>query len=604
MPDYVTKTHFLGRENVTTLLTRIDNKATVLGNKLDLAFNRGSASAGRFKSVVSGILTTKLLSQGTAKLAAGVGAVATEYVTFDDAITAASAKFKDIDVNTDAGRKKMDALRLAARKAGAETEFSAGQGAQAIDFLAMAGFNAEQSMAALPGVTELATVANVDLARSTDIASDSLGAFNLMSEDSATLGKNFARMNDVMSMTMSRTNTGIEDLFESIKKGAPAFTAAGQSLETFNTMAGIMANSGVKGAESGTQLRNVMLQLAKPTDEAQKTLDMLGVRTADARGNFRDAVDILEDVERGLQGMGTEQKSAALATIFGARSVTGINILLATGTQKIRDFRGELYKSAGTTKEMAAIMRSSLGNQIKSLQSAAIELGFKLFSAFHDKGVSAIVMFTDKVRAFDPQPIITGIGTALKLFTGLWNVITFLSPAIQLVIIGLISYGIVTKSIAAIGAIKHFFMLTKAIRGAAAAQGLLNLVMNANPIFLITTGVTLLIFSLIKLVKHWDKVKGFFGKVGRFFGMGGGKREVPDLGTAATGKPEFLSEETMPVTTTEQISPNARQAEAVVGSNIQFAGRLDIAGAPPGSTIKSKTVGAPPIEMAFLGINP
>jgi TP901 family phage tail tape measure protein len=599
MPTYAVSTEFAARDRISAVLTQMDKRAKITGRSLKSSFDKGSAAAARFQSVTKDILKAQALVKGAQLVKEGVRAVTTEYVGFDDAITAASAKFKDINLNTEAGRAKMDALRKSARKAGADTEFSATQGAQAIDFFAMAGFNAAQSMAMLPGATDLATIANVDLARSTDIASDSLGAFGLMTKDTVQLEKNFTRQNDVMAMTMSRTNTGLEDLFESIKKGAPAFTAAGQRMETFNAMAGIMANSGVKGAESGTQLRNVMLKLAKPTDEAQKTLDMLGVRTQDAQGNFRDVIDILADFELGLQGMGTKQKSAALATVFGARSVTGINILLATGVQKIRAFRDELDKSTGATKKMAAIMRTSLGNRLKAIQSAAIEVGFKIFSAFHDRGIKAIEAFTERVRKFDPQPIINGIEVSLKLFTGLWNVIKFLSPAFLPLISYMIAYGVVTKAVVAIDAIKYFIQMTKAIKGATAAQWLLNAAQWANPVGLVIAGVTALIFIVIKLIKHWDKVTKLFKATGRWIGrLFGVKPEEEPI-----EEPAYLQGETGTKPGGVE-APNRRQVEAVTSGRIGFEGRLNIAGAPAGSTVESRTVGAPPVEVALLGENP
>ena len=145
----------------------------------------------------------------------------------------------------------------------------------------MAGFNAEQAMKMLPGITSLATVANVDLARATDIASDALGAFNLMTNDTVQLQKNLNRVNDVSAKTTTMFNTDLNALFESVKAGASTFTAAGQSMESFNALVGVMSNAGVKGSESGTSLRNVMLRLADPTKETADVLKK--IRCSDSR---------------------------------------------------------------------------------------------------------------------------------------------------------------------------------------------------------------------------------------------------------------------------------------------------------------------------------
>jgi TP901 family phage tail tape measure protein len=399
MPTYTVSTAFKGIDGISGVFTKASKKASMFG------------------SIVKGNLVSGAISKGIGIAAQGVRVATTEFIAFDDAITAASAKFQDLTPDT------LEALKLEARKVGAETKFSATEAGQGLDFLAMAGFNAQQSMKILAPTAKLATVANVDLARSTDIASDALGAFGLMTKDSTKLQKNFIMMNDSMAATMTRSNTGIEDMFESIKKGAPAFTAAGQSMNTFNSLVGIMANSGIKGSESGTALRNVMLRLAGPTGEASKVLTRLGIKTQDQSGNFRDIVDILADFETGLKGMGTAQRTAALSTVFGARSVTGINILLQEGTENIRKFREGLINSGGAANEMAAIMERSLGNRLKALRSALLEVGFKMLDTFAGKGKTGIENFTNAIRGMDVQPLIN----TLKLLFGILKVLVKIS---------------------------------------------------------------------------------------------------------------------------------------------------------------------------------
>jgi TP901 family phage tail tape measure protein len=266
-------------------------------------------------------------------------------------------------------------------------------------------------MKLLPGVTNLATVANVDLATATDIASDSLGAFGLMTDNSAKLAKNFTRVQDVMAKTTATSNTNLTDLFEAVKKGAPDFTAAGQSIETFSTLIGTMANAGIKGAEAGTKLRNISTRLAKPTKEAAAAMEMLGIRVEKEGGGFRDMLDILDDVRKGTSKLGEVQKSAALATIFGVRQTGGLNVILKEGTERLRSYRQMLIDSKGASEKMATVMRSSLINRLKSLGSALTEVGFQFFSAFDEQGASAIDKLTQFVRKIDLTPLINGIKT-------------------------------------------------------------------------------------------------------------------------------------------------------------------------------------------------
>jgi len=444
-----------------------------------------------FKSV--GKATKKGALIGFALLGLAVGTATKQYVQFDGAITASSAKFKDLNLSTKQGQETLLSLKKVARDVGATTQYSSVQAAEGLDFLAMAGFTTKDAMSALPKVVDLATVANVDLGRATDIASDAMGAFGLKVSD-------MTRLNDVMAKTMTSANTGIEDLFESIKAGAPAFTAAGQSMESFNALAGVMANAGIKGGQSGTMLRNVMLRLAKPTAEAQNVLNKLKVTTQDSSGNFLDIVDILKQVETGTKNMGTAQKSAALATVFGARSVTGINVLLSEGTEKINKFRDSLLGSAGASSQMANTIRGSLTNQIASLQSAAIELGFKFVEAFEKDGAGAIQALTVFVRGFNMKPVIDTVKIAVKTISTLFKILKFIAPIIAPIVVGLLAYSAVMKTMAIVTAVQT------------AAQWALNVAMTANPIGLIIAGVAALIAIVVLVILNFNKVKAVMKK--------------------------------------------------------------------------------------------
>lgn len=445
---FVVKTIFQGRDEQSKRFNRMGRNAKKFGETSSRAFKKASKSATSFGTITKGILSAQVVTKSVSLLTQGLTEATTAFIGFDDSITAASAKFKGLDLSTKEGQKTLEELKKSARDTGATTKFSAEEAAGGLDFYATAGFNAAQAMAVLKPTAKLATIANLDLARTSDIASDSIGAFGLMTEDSAQLQKNFTRVSDVMAKTMTSTNTNMEDMFESIKKGAPTFTATGQSIETFNTLMGTMANAGVKGAESGTQLRNMMLQLSKPTKEAQEVLSTLGIETKDQSGNFRDVIDILADFETGLEGMGTANKAAALKTVFGTRSVTGLNLLLKAGTKNLRKFRTQLDESGGTTKKMADIMDKSLGNRLKSLQSAALEVGFQFLDSFKVKGVGALEFLTESIRGINVQPIINGIefitdtagmmidkfnqiGESTGLFDTLKNTIIGLNPTFE-----------------------------------------------------------------------------------------------------------------------------------------------------------------------------
>lgn len=374
--------------------------------------------AARMKRSFSGVASTLRTIRKIATIAFAavgisaslmIGTVTRDFLNFDNAVLSSAAKFSDLDLSAQSGIDTFKRMQKAARDVGATTKFTAAEAAEGLNYLAMAGFSAEQAIVALPETSNLAIVANTDLARATDITTDSLGAFNLMADDTVQLQKNLARVNDVYAKTVNTSNTNLDNLFEAVKKGAPTFTAAGQRMETFAALAGVMANSGVKGAEAGTALRNVMLRLSKPTGEASKYLRRLGVTTSDENGNFRDAIDILADLEKGLAGMGTQQRAAALSTIFGARAVTSVNVLLSEGTKGLQEYRDSLDASTGTADKMAAVIGQSLTNRLLGLKSAATEVGFQFMEAFDTQAGTAIDNLTEKLRNFDVQPTIDAL---------------------------------------------------------------------------------------------------------------------------------------------------------------------------------------------------
>lgn len=582
---------------------KLGKKATKFGDNASSAFMKASRSGGKFGKVLKRILVGGLFLSGFLLLKNGIREATTEFISFDQAITSASAKFKDLNLQTEAGQKTLASLKKTARDVGAVTQFTAGQAAQGLDFLALAGFSAQQSMSLLPGVVDLATVANIALDRATDIASDALGAFGLMTKDSAKLTENFTRVNDVMALTMSRTNTGIEDMFEAIKNGAPAFTAAGQSVESFNALIGVLAASGTKGSKAGVDLRNIMLSLAKPTGEAADLLDSLGIKTADASGNFRDVIDILADFEKGLKGMGAVQKAAAIKTIFGKRTITSFGILLKAGTKEIRSFRGELEAAGGKSKEMADIMRQSIGNQLAAMKSSLIEVGFKFFTAFEKQGAGAIKFATEAIRNFDVQPIIDGVKFAVNGFKELVGIIKPFLPVIKEMVIAFVAYHIITSAFLKLQAAMAFFKLAKGIAATQGAFGLLKGIFLANPIGIVVAAVFLLIKGLgflQKKFKIFDKLAEMSGF--KFLKSIGGFVTDP-LGSIFGTKPTpGAAPKKAEAAPQEVTAPN--RAEVAARQKIDFQGLLQIAGAPPGSTVESKTRGAPEIALELLGVNP
>ena len=445
---------------------------------------------------------------GVGAIGAGLGVATKQFIDYDAAVTGATAKFKDLDITSADYKDNLKAVGKVARDVAAVTEFNAVDTAGALDKMAMAGLTSKQSMALLAGTTNLATAAGADLTTAVDIATDALGAFGLMTEDEKALEGNLNRLSDVMAKTTNMFNTDISGFFESAKMGAATFTSTGQSLEDFSAMVGVMASSGIKGSESGTQLRNMMLSLASPSKTATMALERMHIKTTDAQGNFLNIIDILEQFEKGMKGMGDAEKAAALTDIFGKRTVTGVTLLLAEGTEGLKKYSKELQNAGGTAANVAAAMRGSLANRIEVLKSALTELGFKFVDAFAAKGGKAIENFTTAITNFNPAPIIDFLKTA---FTVVFKVVRILWKMRSVIKIAAISFVIFKTAVAAtvivaellgavIGTVKTIMTVFTVV------VKILNAAFIASPIGWIILAFGALIAAVILCIKYWDAI--------------------------------------------------------------------------------------------------
>ena len=512
---YAIETVFKVIDNITAPLDKIGIKGKAVGRTLKNEFTKTEqqlANVGtKLKSFAKGAMLT-----GVALAGLGIGVATKQFIDYDAAVTAATAKFKDLDITSADYKDNLKEVGKVSRQVAAVTEFNAVDTAGALDKMAMAGLTSKQSMALLAGTTNLATAAGADLTTAVDIATDALGAFGLMTEDEKLLEGNLNRLSDVMAKTTNMFNTDISGFFESTKMGAATFTAAGQSLEDFSAMVGVMASSGIKGSESGTQLRNMMLSLASPSKTAWAALDKLGIKTTDANGNFLNIIDILAQFEKGMKGLGNAEKEAMLSDIFGKRTVTGVTLLLAEGTEGLRKYSKELQNAGGTAANVAAVMRGSLSNRIKVLGSALTELGFKFIDAFAAKGGKAVENITEAITNFDPAPIINFLTTAFdvvgKIVGILWKM--------RIVIISLaIAWGVYKAAMIAAVVVSSIMGMVHAVQALMAAQqgmnvvqAIFNVLLTANPIGLIITAIGALIALIIVCVKHWDDITAAMSK--------------------------------------------------------------------------------------------
>lgn len=298
-------------------------------------------------------------------------------------------------------------LKDTAEEMGATTQFSATEAANALSYMALAGWDANQSAAALPGVLNLAAASGMELASASDMVTDYMSAFGMSCEQSGYFA-------DMLAYAQGNANTTAELLGESYKNCAANMAAAGQDVETTTSLLAMMANQGLKGSEAGTALAAVMRDLtAKMSDGAIKIGDT-SVAVQDANGNYRDLTDILQDVESATNGMGDAEKAAALSSTFTADSIKGLNLILNAGVSNAADFENQLRNSSGTAEQMADIMNDNLAGAMKSLQSRAETLGNAIYESFSVQLKDAVNMAADALGSLTDAFKTDGIAGAFN----------------------------------------------------------------------------------------------------------------------------------------------------------------------------------------------
>lgn len=283
-------------------------------------------------------------------------------------------KMSGVGAVANATDQQLAQLTATARKLGAETSFSASQSADGMKYLAMAGFKTNQIIAAMPGLLDLAKATGMgeDLGTTSDIASDILSGFGLLPEQ-------MGQLSDVLAKTTTTANTDLRLLGETMKYVGPVARSAGMDLQETAAMAGLLSNVGIKGSQAGTTLRSMVLNLAAPTGAAAKTLQKLGISTKDASGDMRNMVEILGDVAKATENMGSAEQLEALVDIMGKEPATGFQELInQEGAGGVTKYLEVLRTADGAAAQIAAKMGDNARGKLKELSSAAESLQISL----------------------------------------------------------------------------------------------------------------------------------------------------------------------------------------------------------------------------------
>lgn len=413
-------------------------------NQLKNSFSIATQEIKKASTGITGIVSNsarqmKELANNSIVQAVGVGAVVAGMtkairtgIEFEDTFLRATAKIKG---GVKQGSEEFNKLESLVLDLGAKTEFSTSEAAQGLDFWAKAGKTTNEIMQLLPKSLDMATASGLDLARASDIISDAISIFNLNSADMNELSANTDRVMDNMSKTATMTNTSIEELFETSKIAGGIFTTAGQSIETFNASAAILADNSMKGSVAGTNLRAIMAKLASPVAQAREVLDSLGVSISDENGNMRDFADILDDLKNATKDYGNSQQLAIFKVLAGQEAMNGLNFLVKEGGDKLRQYRTELEKSTGSTKELADLFRTDTKADWDNFTSAIEGLAITLFKYLQPTIKVVLQSITGLIDLFNE---ITGDCKTLKiLFIGLGIIILSTFAPVSAAIIGI-----------------------------------------------------------------------------------------------------------------------------------------------------------------------
>lgn len=357
----------------------LDWKGTEAGGKAARESNEGY-------TVLKGTLAN-LASTAVTAAVGGIKQAASAVVEIGSAFETSMSK---VSALSGATGDDLAALESKARELGSSTTFSASQAADALGYMALAGWDTQAMLAGVGPVLSLAQAGELDLAAASDLVTDYLSAFNMTAEDTG-------RMVDVLAYAQANANTTVDGLGQAFKNCAANCNAAGMDVETTSAAIAMMANQGLKGSEAGTALNAVMRDMTQRMEDGSIKIGDATVAVMDAQGNYRDFADILADVEAATDGMGDAEKAAALQSTFTADSIKGLNLMLNAGAGELSSFRDDLYGCAGAAEDAATAMTDNLQGDLAGMGSAFEELALKIYDGVQEPLRDAVQFVTGSV---------------------------------------------------------------------------------------------------------------------------------------------------------------------------------------------------------------
>ncbi|MDE1367652.1 phage tail tape measure protein [Bacillus licheniformis] len=321
-------------------------------------FKRNSGEVSKELNAVYQAASTagKALSALGAAGSFGIGMTVKAAADFEKAMSRVGAL-------ANATNDQMADLTKTARHLGATTQYTDGQVAEGMQYLAMAGYKTNQIIGAMPGLLATAAAGQTDLGVTADIVSDILTEFHIKAEDTN-------RVADAMAYTFTNSNATLQEIGQTMKYAAPAAKTAGLSMEELAAATGIMANSGIKADMAGTALRATLTRLSSPPKQAGNAIDELGLKVTDSTGKLRPLADIIGQINEKTKDYTETEKIRIAKQLAGQHALSGFITLMHAGKDKIQEFTKEIEGSGGTAERVAKKQMDNLAGSIEYLKSA------------------------------------------------------------------------------------------------------------------------------------------------------------------------------------------------------------------------------------------
>lgn len=430
------------------------------------------------------------------------------------------AAMSKVQAISGASGTSLDALTAKAKEMGATTQFSASEAAQAMQYMAMAGWKDTDMLNGIKGIMDLAAASGEDLASVSDIVTDALTAFGMSAQDSG-------RFADVLAAASSNANTNVGLMGYTFKYVAPLAGSLKYSVEDVALAIGLMANAGIKGEQAGTALRSTFIRLIKPPKEAADAMSKLGISVKNADGSVKPLNATLVDLRKAFKGLSDSEKAEYASMMAGQEAMSGFLALVNASDGDFDKLSKAIRESEGEAGRQAKTMNANLKGQLKQFQSVTESIGISIYDKFKKpltKAFAAVngslgdlnksITNGELAGSFDRlgesvgvlvKALADGLIVALPVVVSLFTWLVDNGDTV-IAMLGGIGAGFAAFKVAAM-----IQAVTTALEGVSVATAICNAVMAVNPLFWIAAAIAAVVAGLILLWQNWDKVTAVLG---------------------------------------------------------------------------------------------